>query len=592
MQNSKLVNLGLGLLQLHPEILRLSRDSRGQIAGVVVVGFAITATYFGQALLVAGVLLNIFSGKSWESNLSSVTIVVALIIGRTALLWWRELLARTCAENIKERVRRRMYAHLLKLGAGYLEQNRTGTVQASLVDGVEKLEGYLGYYVPQVVVALVAPLVIVSYIYTLDWAVATLMLVCIPFIPIARNLWRKILGEKGTRHWGAYAEVNTEFLDSVQGMSTLKTFGAGERHGRTLENRVQKLYRDTMGQLLVSLFGNTIIGLTVSIGSALAVGVGALRLASGDLTAGQLLVILFLAGECFRPQTELNGYWHMGYFGVSAATGINRLLDAQPLVTEPAQPVRDITLNNRPLIAFENVTFGYNDGERLALDNLSFQIAPGEKVALVGRSGAGKSTVVGLLLRFFDPQNGQVRLGGRPLPDYALATLRSQIALVSQETYLFYGTVADNLRLGKPDATQAEMEAAARAAGAHAFIEALPDGYETVIGERGVRLSGGERQRLSIARALLKDAPILVLDEATASLDAANEALIQTALEKLMQGRTCLIIAHRLSTVATADRILVLDAGQVVESGAHGELLARQENYARLVAAQSPVGSH
>jgi ABC-type multidrug transport system fused ATPase/permease subunit len=207
-------------------------------------------------------------------------------------------------------------------------------------------------------------------------------------------------------------------------------------------------------------------------------------------------------------------------------------------------------------------------------------------VALIGRSGAGKSTVVALLLRFFDPQTGRITLDGRNLREYGLESLRKMIAVVSQDTYLFYGSIADNLRLAKPAATEAELQAAAQAANIHAFISELPDGYNTIVGERGLRLSGGERQRIAIARALLKDAPILILDEATSSIDAANEAAIQAALERLTHGRTTLVIAHRLSTVANVDRIVVLEDGTAVECGAHRELLAHQGAYARLIAAQ------
>lgn len=579
----------LSLLQLQPHMLKLTQGKRCYLVGVVAVGLLITTTYFSQALLLAQVLLAIFGGTPWQNILPLVVAIVGLILLRTGLLCLRELLARTTAELLKDQLRQQLYAHLLELGPGYLEQTRTGTVQASLVDGIEKLEGYLGYYVPQVFVALIGPLLIVAYLYTLDWVVASLILVCIPFIPIARDLWRKVLGEKGTRHWGAYAEVNTEFLDSVQGLSTLKAFGASIRHGQKLYSKVQELYRATMGQLLISLFSGTIIGLTVSAGTALAVGIGALRLADGALTLPELLIILFVAGECFRPQTELSSYWHLGYFGLSAANGIYEILNARPLVSETAQPITTINQKISPLISFENVSFAYDNGNRVALRNLSFQLAPGEKVALVGRSGAGKSTVVSLLLRFFDPQQGQIRLAGLPLKDYNLETIRAEIALVSQDTYLFYGTVADNLRLGKPGATQAELEEAARSAGAHQFISALPQGYDTMVGERGLKLSGGERQRLAIARALLKDAPVLVLDEATSSIDGANEAAIQEALERLMIGRTSLIIAHRLSTVVNADRIIVLENGQAVETGRHQELLARPNAYARLVAAQQAL---
>ncbi len=237
-------------------------------------------------------------------------------------------------------------------------------------------------------------------------------------------------------------------------------------------------------------------------------------------------------------------------------------------------------------MAFQNVTFAYDGADRPALDNVSFAIGEHQRVALVGPSGAGKTTVVSLLLRFFDPAQGRIRIGGVELRDLSLADLRAQVALVAQDTYLFHGTIADNLRIAKPDATDAELEAAAQAAQIDEFIRGLPDGYATAVGERGAQLSGGQRQRVAIARALLKNAPILILDEATSSVDPASERAIQTALERLFEKRTTIVIAHRLSTIRQADRILVLNNGAVVERGTHDELVLRGGLYSQLTLAQ------
>jgi ATP-binding cassette subfamily C protein CydCD len=237
-------------------------------------------------------------------------------------------------------------------------------------------------------------------------------------------------------------------------------------------------------------------------------------------------------------------------------------------------------------VAFEGVTFRYGPGEPEALHNVSFRAEAGQTVALVGRSGAGKTTAAHLLLRFWDPQSGRITLGGHDIREFGLDELRRQIALVAQDTYLFNTTLMENLRLGRPDATDAEVFEAARRANVSEFAEALPDGYDTVVGERGMQLSGGQRQRVAIARALLKDAPVLILDEATSHLDAVNEAEVRAALDRLMAGRTTLVIAHRLSTIRNADRIVVLDAGRVMEQGTHAELLALDGLYSHLIAAQ------
>src|SRR4029077_14705554 len=291
--------------------------------------------------------------------------------------------------------------------------------------------------------------------------------------------------------------------------------------------------------------------------------------------------------EVFRPLRDLRTVLHQGMLGQSAAAGINALLAAEPLVPEqpPGQPAIGRPL--LPTIAFEDVHFAYPGGRGAAHDGLSFSVAAGEKIGIVGPSGAGKSSVARLLLRLFDPQSGVVRVGGQDVRTLDPEALRGEIAVVHQDTYLFHGTVEENLRLGKPDATAAELEAAARDANAHDFILQLPHGYRTLIGERGVNLSGGQRQRLAIARALLRNSPILILDEALSSVDAENEAVIQRGLDRLAQGRTTLVLAHRLSSVIGADRILVLDHGRVVETGRHAELIRRDGPYRRLMGAQA-----
>jgi ATP-binding cassette subfamily C protein CydCD len=300
-----------------------------------------------------------------------------------------------------------------------------------------------------------------------------------------------------------------------------------------------------------------------------------------------LLIVLMAGTEVFRPLRDLRTVLHQGMLGQSAAAGINALLAAEPLVPEqpPGQPA--ISRPLLPTIAFEDVWFAYPGGRGAAHDGLSFTVAAGEKIGAVGPSGSGKSSVARLLLRLFDPQRGTVKIGGHDVKSLDPEALRRMIAVVHQDTYLFYGTVEENLRLGKPDATRDEIEAAARDANAHEFISLLPHGYDTMIGERGVLLSGGQRQRLAIARALLRDAPILILDEALSSVDAENEAIIQQAIDRLSAGRTTLILAHRLSSVIGADRILVLGQGHIVESGRHAELIRRDGPYHRLMGAQA-----
>lgn len=576
-------------MMIDMRLFKLALPVRWRVALTTVIGLAVTGLYVIQGLLVAQVLTNIFEQAPLVDSLPLIGWILAAMALQAGLQWLHEISAMATAAAVKHKLRAYLYTHLLGLGPGYLERTRTGTVQSTLVDGVEGLEAYMGYYIPQIFICLIGPGFILLYLATIDLWVSSLILVALLIVVAGPRFYKRWLGERGEQHWQAYGDLNAQFLDSMQGMVTLKAFNASHCRGETLHQDSRYLYRATMSQMAISLLGTGITGFGMTAGTALAVGAGVVGLTAGRLTAEQLFTVLLLAGECLRPLAQLDRYWHAGFLGISASRGIFQLLDTLPEVNEPANPLPAQPADIQPALSFENVSFAYQRGERPALKNLSFQVAPGETVAVVGRSGAGKSTLVSLLLRFFDPQQGRVRLAGHDLQQYSLDTLRGMFAVVAQETYLFHGTVAENLRLAKPTATPADLEAAARAANAHDFIQALPQGYETIVGERGLKLSGGERQRIAIARALLKDAPVLILDEATSNVDAANEAAIQQALERLMQHRTTVIIAHRLSTVVNADQIVVLEQGQAVEMGQHRHLLGQRGAYARLVAAQQEV---
>jgi len=302
------------------------------------------------------------------------------------------------------------------------------------------------------------------------------------------------------------------------------------------------------------------------------------------MTGQELLIALLLAAECFRPARQIHDALHLAVWGMASCERAFDVLGATTLVREPI--AADAQPGLEPSIAFREVSFSYAPGRPLALRDVSFELHPGQTLAIVGPSGAGKTTAVSLLLRFYDPVSGSIRLGGTDLSTISPDEVRRRIAVVGQEPYLFHDTVRANLLLARPDASEETIVAAAKAANAHSFIESLPDGYDTVVGERGFRLSGGELQRVAIARALMKDAPILVLDEATSSVDVASEMAIRSALDELEAGRTTLVIAHRLSTVRQADSILVLDRGRAVQWGTHDELVAAGGRYAQLVASQ------
>ncbi len=573
-------------MMIHRRIVGLTVGVRRLLSLSIALGLAISATWVAQGVLIALIVRRILDDGGWTAIAGFVAAVAGLTLLRASLIFVREILAKKVAASVKTKLRGRLFAQLLLLGPGYLEHTETGKVQAALVDGVEALEAYVGYYLPHAVVSVVVPICIVGFILFLNPVIGVVVLAFALAVPLIPRIWDRILGEYGQRHWAAYSSLDAQFVDSMQGMVTLKALNASERRGEQLRAASHALYRATMAQLSISMIRNGVVGFAMSGGVALAVGLGSFQVAAGDLGIAALLIILFLSAECFRPLVELDVYWHAGYMGISASTGIFELLDTEPGIRDAAATRTGVATSPGGAIALHDVTFRYSSDARPALEDVSLEIREGETVALVGGSGAGKTTVASLLLRFFDPEDGRLTFGATDFRDIPLDDLRRSIGYVSQDTYLFHGTIEDNLRIGRPDATPEAIRDAAAKANIHPFIQSLPDGYDTIVGERGAKLSGGERQRIAIARALLKDAPVLILDEATSNLDGANEAAIRQALSLLTQGRTTIVIAHRLSSVVHADRVVVLDSGRVAESGRHGDLVLRDGHYAQLVRAQ------
>lgn len=569
---------------IHRSLLKLAGRIRGPLAVAVAVGLVVFAASVAQAALVGDVLAQIAAGSEFGSVGGSLVWIAVVVVARAGAVWLREMVAVSVSGAVKVRLRDQLYAHVVMLGPGAMAQRRSGDLQSTMVDGVEGLEAYYSRYVPQLLVVLTGPPLVLMWMATQDLVVTSVVIVAVATMPLLPRLFDRLLVSRGRDHWDAYTGLSAEYLDAMQGMTALKAANAAPSTRRSLIVKGQHLFRSTMRQMAVSLVDTGVTEFGIQLGTAVAVGVGAFRVADGQLDLSTLLVLLVMVGVVLRPFRELSAAWHAGFVGVSAAQGIERLLDAGAPSPDPAEPCGLPATSNS--IVVDSVSFVYPGRDVPALRDVSFEVAPGETVAVVGRSGAGKSTLVSLLLRFVSPTSGSVQVGGVDISTASGADVRSLIAVVSQDTYLFTGTVADNLRLAKPGASDAELVAAAQAAGIHAHLASLPDGYDTRVGERGLTLSGGQRQRVAIARALLKDAPILVLDEATSAIDAEHEAEIVEQLDQLRAGRTTMVIAHRLNTVRHADRIVVLSDGGVAECGTHEELVEAGGQYAALVMAQ------
>lgn len=557
----------------------------GSLLGLVAVGAGIA-----RLALTGLIIARVFEGESLSILISPLLLLAALIVVRVVLQYVRDIVSHGTATEMKIELRRNLYAHALALGPGHFDQLRTGDVLVSLVDGVESLEVFFGQYIPQFIVATLAPVLIFVFMAALDIQIGLIFLVFAVFTLLIPNMLRNWNINKSRARRSAYGALGADFLDSVQGLATLKAFGQAKHQGKLLAERARELYRTTMGVVAVDGVSNGATILGISAGATVALVWGGYRVSDGTLELSTLLIVLMLGAEVFRPLRELAQLYHQGMTAMSAAEGIFNFMDTPVTITE-SKPLGSAFNSTectvlRPEIKFESVSFGYRDGSTPALKNLSFSLGEGKTLGVVGPSGAGKSTIVWLLLRFHDLQQGRILLGGHDIRDLPLDVLRRHVSVVTQDTFLFYGTVVENLRLGNPDATKEEVEEAARAANAHDFIQMLPNGYETIVGEKGIKLSGGQRQRIAIGRALLKSAPILILDEALSSVDAENEFVIQEALERLMVNKTTLVIAHRLSSVLGADEIIVLEEGQLVESGTHQELSAAGGAYTILMANQ------
>jgi len=596
---------GTSPVRLDRRLLRRAQATRTPLTLAIGLGSGGGIVVVGQAYLLSLVVSRVFlSGDTLGGVLSLLVAFLLLSLVRAGLAWGADINADRVASGVKHDLRARLAAHLLALGPAYARGERSGELANTAVEGIEALDAYFRQYLPQLALAALVPLAVLLFVFPLDWVSGLIMLLTAPLIPLFMILIGSLAESLTRRQWTSLSRMSAHFLDVLQGLTTLKLLGRSREQLRAIAGISDQFRGSTMGVLRVTFLSALVLEMVATISTAVvAVQIG-LRLLYGALSFQQGFFVLLLAPEFYLPLRTLGARFHAGMQGVAAAQRIFEVLDTPAPGTSSGQPLaaggqdagRAAVLPISPIaparldLCFSGVHYAYEGGQRPALNGLSFRLRHGESVALVGPSGAGKSTVAYLLLRFLEPDSGSITVGGQPLQALSPAAWREQVAWVPQNPYLFHGTVAENIRLACPDAGRGLVERAARQAGADLFIEALPHGYDTLVGERGARLSGGEAQRIALARAFLKDAPLLILDEATANLDPEIEALLQEAMDRLLQGRTALIIAHRLSTVYRAGRILVLDRGRLVEEGTHAALMRQGGLYRRLVGAYGAGG--
>ena len=562
--------------------------------GIVIALLAVAQAWFFSRI-VAGVFLE-------QATLNLVwnflIIILGIIVLRAVCQWVSEISAHEAAFRIKATLRKRVMSHIVSLGPVYVRGERAGELITTVVEGIESLEEYFSKYLPQLLLAAGIPLLILGFVFPLDWKSGVILLVTGPLIPVFMMLIGKLAEKKALYQFQSLSWMSAHFLDVLQGITTLKVFGRAKDQIRVIERVSDSFRKATLSVLRIAFLSALVLEFLATMSTALVAVTIGLRLVNGTLSFSVGLFLLLLAPEFYTPLRTLGLNFHAGLSGVNAAGRIFEILDLPLMGAEENNEDKDKDKDNQERdntneegleifsnfhISFQHVGLTYLGGETPALKDINLSLFSGERVALVGPSGAGKTSIVQLLLRFIEPSEGNIFVNGELLNSILFENWREQIGYVPQNPYLFAGSIADNIHFGRPSASIQEVMSAAKDSLAHEFISDLPNGYDTLLGEGGTRLSGGQAQRIAIARVLLKDARLLILDEATSSLDSASEYAVQQALKRLMRGKTALIIAHRLSTVRQADRILVLDYGQIVEQGNHEELMRKQGLYCRLV---------
>ncbi|MED7822392.1 thiol reductant ABC exporter subunit CydD [Streptomyces chiangmaiensis] len=539
---------------IDPRLLRYARTTRLFLVAVVGLGAVGAVLVIAQAMLISDVVVGAFQRHYAVAELRTpLLLLVAVAAGRALVSWLTELAAHRASAAVKSELRRRLLERAGALGPGWLGEQRTGSLVALATRGVDALDDYFSRYLPQLGLAVVVPVAVLARIVTEDWVSAALIVGTLPLIPLFMMLIGWAAQSQMDRQWRLLSRLSGHFLDVVAGLPTLKVFGRAKAQAESIKRITGEYRRATMRTLRIAFLSSFALELLATISVALVAVTIGMRLVHGDMDLYTGLVILVLAPEAYLPLRQAGAQYHAAAEGLSAAEEIFAVLET------PVPPCGTRTLPDGE-IAFEGVTVQYPGRSSDAVSAVSLTVGAGETVALVGPSGVGKTTLLNVLLGFVRPTDGRVRVGGADLATADLGEWRSRIAWVPQRPHLYAGTITENVRLARPDADDAAVRRALADAGALEFVEALPDGADTVLGEDGAGLSAGQRQRLALARAFLADRPVLLLDEPTASLDGATEADVVEAVRRLAVGRTVLLVVHRPALLGLADRVVRLDA--------------------------------
>ncbi|MFE4962375.1 thiol reductant ABC exporter subunit CydD [Streptomyces sp. NPDC056660] len=542
---------------IDPRLLRYARATRLFLIAVVGLGTVGAGLVIAQAMLIAEVVVGAFQhGHSVSELRTPLLLLAAVAIGRALVSWLTELAAHRASAAVKSELRGRLLDRAAALGPGWLSGQRTGSLVTLATRGVDALDDYFSRYLPQLGLAVVVPVAVLARIVTEDWVSAAIIVGTLPLIPLFMVLIGWATQSRTDRQWRSLSRLSGHFLDVVAGLPTLKVFGRAKAQAESIRRITGEYRQATMRTLRIAFLSSFALELLATLSVALVAVTIGMRLVHGDMDLYIGLVILVLAPEAYLPLRQVGAQFHAAAEGLAAAEEIFAVLETPVPVSGAGEIPSDAAL------AFEGVTVRYPDRSADAVTDVSFTVEPGETVALVGPSGVGKSTLLNVLLGFVRPAAGRVRIGGAELGEVDLEAWRSRIAWVPQRPHLYAGTIAENVRLARPDADDEAVRRALRDAGALEFVDALPDGVGTVLGEDGAGLSAGQRQRLALARAFLADRPVLLLDEPTAALDGATEAEVVAAVRRLAAGRTVLLVVHRPALLCAADRVVRLSGSE------------------------------
>lgn len=521
-------------------------------------------------------------------QITTLTLVAAgVYIVKAGLQFLRSYMAHLAGWGVVADVRKKVYNHLQRLTLRFYEDKQTGQMMSRVVNDTELFEALIAHAIPDVVVNVLTFFGVGAVLFVLNWKLTLFSLLPVPFVIFSLRIYAKRVRPAFVFRQKELGELNAVLNDNISGIREIKAFTREQYAFQSVGQRIDHYRTSLLNALKLMATFHPFVEFTSSLGVLVVIYFGGRLVVQGGLPIADLVAFFLYLDLFYQPVRNLSNAWEAVQTSLAAAERVAELLDQEPELQNPPG-AKVLTQRAQGHLQFKDVSFSYNSGEPV-LQGINLDIPVHSVAALVGPTGVGKSTMVSLLPRFYDVSSGSILLDGDDIRGISLESLRTQISIVLQDVFLFHGTVRENILFGNPQASEAEMIEAAKAANADQFISQLPQGYDTMVGERGIKLSGGQKQRISIARAVLKDAPILILDEATSAVDTETELLIQQALERLMVGRTTILIAHRLSTIRNADQIVVLEGNEIAEKGTHHELVEQGGLYQRLVNVQQQL---